>query len=101
MTIFDAEPIPDQDELFTKVAHAKFFTKIDLSKGYWQVPMSPESKSLTAFLTPNCLFQFIVMPFGLVNAAASFSRLMRRLLDGLDGVVNYIDDILIYSTTWE
>ena len=101
VTIFDAEPIPDQDELFTKVAHAKFFTKIDLSKGYWQVPMSPESKQLTAFLTPNGLFQFTVMPFGLVNAPASFSRLMRRLLDGLDGAVNYIDDILIYSTTWE
>ncbi|XP_063971781.1 uncharacterized protein LOC135159725 [Lytechinus pictus] len=101
VTLFDAEPIPDQDELFTKVAHAKYFTKIDLSKGYWQMPMSPESKPLTAFLTPNGLFQFTVMPFGLVNAPASFSRMMRRLLNGLDGAVNYIDDILIYSTTWE
>ena len=101
VTVFDAEPIPDQEELFTKVTHAKFFTKIDLSKGYWQVPMSPESKPLTAFLTPDGLFQFTVMPFGLVNAPASFSRIMRRLLNGLDGVVNYIDDILVYSTTWE
>ncbi|XP_071493976.1 uncharacterized protein [Diadema antillarum] len=101
VTVFDAEPIPDQDELFTKVAHAKFFTKIDLSKGYWQVPMAAESKPLTAFLTPDGLFQFTMMPFGLVNAPASFSRLMRRLLDRLGGTVNYIDDILIYSTTWE
>ncbi|XP_041461733.1 uncharacterized protein LOC121413037 [Lytechinus variegatus] len=101
VTVFDAEPIPDQDELFTKVAHAKYFTKIDLSKGYWQVPMSHKSKPLTAFLTPDGLFQFTVMPFGLVNAPASFSRMMRRLLKGLDGAVNYIDDILIHSTTWD
>ncbi|XP_054762005.2 uncharacterized protein LOC129268475 [Lytechinus pictus] len=101
VTVFDAEPIPDQDELFTKVAHAKYFTKIDLSKGYWQVPMSHKSKPLTAFLTPDGLFQFTVMPFGLVNAPASFSRMMRRLLKGLDGAVNYIDDILIHSTMWD
>ena len=101
VTIFDAEPIPDQDELFTKVSHANYFTKIDLSKGYWQVPMSENSKPLTAFLTPDGLFQFTVMPFGLVNAPASFSRMMRRLLNGLDGTVNYIDDILVYSDTWE
>ena len=101
VTIFDSEPIPDQEELFTKVSHANYFTKIDLSKGYWQVPMSENSKHLTAFLTPDGLFQFTVMPFGLVNAPASFSRLMRRLLNGLEGTVNYIDDILVYSDTWE
>lgn len=41
------------------------------------------------------------MPFGLVNAAVSFSRIMRKLLDGLNGALNYIDDILLFSTTWE
>ena len=100
ITVFDAEPIPDQEELFTKLAHAKYFTKVDLSKGYWQVPMSESSKHLTAFLTPDGLFQFTMMPFGLVNAPATFSRLMRRTLDGLQGTINYIDDILIYSSTW-
>ena len=100
VTIFDAEPIPDQEELFTKLSHAKYFSKIDLSKGYWQVPMSEASKELTAFLTPDGLFQFTVMPFGLVNAPATFSRIMRRVLDGLEGTVNYIDDILVYSSTW-
>ena len=100
VTVFDAEPIPDQEELFSKLSHAKYFTKVDLSKGYWQVPMSETSKQLTAFLTPDGLFQFTVMPFGLVNAPATFSRLMRRALDGLPDTINYIDDILVYSSTW-
>ena len=101
VTTFDAEPIPDQDELFTKIANSHFFTKLDLSKGYWQIPMSPKSKPLTAFITPDGLFQFKVMPFGLVNAPAAFSRIMRSLLQDLEGVVNYIDDILVHSATWE
>ncbi|XP_041470756.1 uncharacterized protein LOC121420251 [Lytechinus variegatus] len=100
ITVFDAEPIPDQEELFTKLSHARYFTKLDLSKGYWQVPMSESAKHLTAFLTPDGLFQFTMMPFGLVNAPATFSRLMRKALEGLHGTLNYIDDILIYSSTW-
>jgi hypothetical protein len=63
--------------------------------------MSEESKPLTAFVSPDGLFQFNTMPFGLVNAAATFSRVMRKLLKGLQCVHNYIDDILIHTTTWE
>ena len=56
VSIFDAEPIPDQDELFTKLANDNYFTKIDLSKGYWQVPMDESSKPLTSFITPDGAF---------------------------------------------
>ena len=76
-------------------------TKIDLSKGYWQVPMEDENKPLTAFSTPSGLFQFRTMPFGLVNAPATFSRLMRKLLYGMTCVENFIDDIIIFAETWE
>ncbi|XP_071949807.1 uncharacterized protein [Antedon mediterranea] len=100
-TVFDAEPIPDQDELFTKLATDNYFTKLDLSKGYWQVPMDERSKQLTSFVTPNGLFQFKVMPFGLVNAPATFSRIMRKLLHGMKNTINYIDDILIHTSSWE
>ena len=101
LTVFDAEPIPDQEELFTSLANDDFFTKIDLSKGYWQVMMADKAKPLTAFFTPDGLYQFRVMPFGLVNAPATFSRIMRKLLRGMVGVCNYIDDILVHSRTWE
>ena len=100
-TVFDAEPIPDQSEIFAKLANDRYFTKIDLSKGYWQIPMKNEVKHITAFITHHGLFQFNTMPFGLVNSGASFSRIMRKLLKGLDHVDNYIDDILIHTSTYE
>ena len=50
-TIFDAEPIPDQEEIFAKLAIDHYFTKIDLSKGYWQIPMAKDSKPITSFVT--------------------------------------------------
>lgn len=100
-TVFDAEPIPDQTEIFAKLANDRYFSKLDLSKGYWQIPMKEDCKKLTAFITHHGLYQFNTMPFGLVNAAATFSRVMRKLLKGLDYVDNYIDDILIHTQTFE
>ena len=103
-TVFDAEPISDQEEIFSQLSRDNFFTKMDLSKGYWQVPMAEDSKKYTAFVVPGvngCHFEFNFMPFGLVNSAQSFSRIMRKLLHGLKNVHNYIDDILIHTTTWE
>ncbi|XP_071504670.1 uncharacterized protein [Diadema antillarum] len=101
VTIADAEPIPDQEEIFAKLSRDKYFTKMDLTKGYWQVPLAEEAKPLTAFVTHDGLYQFRAMPFGLVNAPASFSRIMRDLLRGLQSVDNFIDDILIHTSTWE
>ncbi|XP_033739239.1 uncharacterized protein LOC117326590 [Pecten maximus] len=101
VTIFDAEPMPNADDIFSRLSGNKFFSRLDLSKGYWQVPMEESSKQKTAFTTPVGLFQFSVMPFGLVNAPASFCRLMRILLDGMKKIESFIDDILIYTKTWE
>ena len=100
-TRFDAEPVPDQTEIFAKLANDRYFTKLDLSKGYWQIPLTERARPLTAFITHHGLFHWKVMPFGLVNSGATFSRIMRRLLKGLEGVDNYIDDILIHSPTFE
>ena len=101
VTVFDAEPIPLVDDIFVKLSKAHYFSKLDLSKGYWQVPLTESAKPMTAFITHDGLYQFCTMPFGLVNAPASFSRIMRKLLFGLEHVENYIDDILIYTNTWE
>ena len=100
ITIFNAEPMPNAEEMFMKVAGHQVFSRLDLTKGYWQVPMSDSSKKLTAFSTPLGLFQFRTMPFGLVNAPAVFSRLMRKLLDNTDNIDNFIDDILVFTMTW-
>ena len=102
ISIFDAEPMPRLDELFQQIgAECQSISKIDLCKGYWQVPLSDNSKPITAFPTDQGLMQFRVMPFGLQCAPAAFSRLMRKVLKGVPNVKNYIDDIVIHNTTWE
>ena len=74
--------------------------KIDLSKCYWQVPLAPGAREKTAFQTHVGHFQWLVMHIGLVTAPATFSRLMREFLKGIQGVVNYLDDILVFTPNW-
>ena len=101
VTVFDAEPMPDPEEIFAKIGQSKFFTKVDLCKGYWQIPMRDEDKDLTSFVTPDGLFRFKVMPFGMSNAAATFNRMMRVLLKDLKDTDSFIDDILVHTDNWE
>ena len=102
ITVFDAEPMPRPDDLFREVgSNSRYLTKIDLSKGYWQILMSEEAKRLTAFATEKGLYQFKVMPFGLQGAPATFSRLMRKVTAGLSNVHNYLDDCLVHTESWE
>ena len=97
LTVFDAEPIPNPDVIFSKLANCIYFTKIDMSKGYWQIRLTEDSKEKTAFGTPYWLSQFGKLPFGLVTAPANFSRMMRLLLRGLKDIDNFIDDILEHT----
>ena len=102
ITIFDPEPIPNVEDLFSKLSSGKYFSKLDLAKGYWQIPVKQCDRDKTAFVTSEGgLFQFTVLPFGTVNAPAVFTRMMRLFLEGFSNVVNYIDDCLIFSDTFE
>ncbi len=76
----DAYPMPRVDDLIDRLGGAKYITTLDLSRGYWQVPVDTESRHLTGFTTPFGLFQFKVMPFRLHGAPATFQRMMDRLL---------------------
>ena len=100
ITVFDAEPIPNVEDLFVRLAHSRFFTKIDLAKGYWQILVLPEDRPKTAFATHQGLFQFIRMPFGLVSAPAVFDRMMRMLHLADLSAENFFDDILVHSASW-
>ena len=101
LTVFDAEPLPTLEELVTKLEGAKFFTKFDLTKGYWQIPLKEECKHYTAFQSNRGLLEFNFMPFGLSTASCSFNRAIRIATKGLKNVVTYFDDVLIFSDTWE
>jgi len=93
-----AYPIPRVDDLIDRVGGAPYITTLDLSKGYWQVPVAKEDQEKTAFTTPWGLFQFTRMPFGLQGASATFQRKLDQLLDGLGDFLNaYLDDVIIFS----
>ena len=107
VTKADTFPLPRIDDLLDQLNNAEYFSTLDLASGFWQVQVHPTSKEKTAFVTQQGLYQFNVMPFGLRNAPAVFQRLMQCVLSGLnpEGGVPftsvYIDDILIFSRTFE
>uniref|UniRef100_A0A674CNJ5 Gypsy retrotransposon integrase-like protein 1 n=1 Tax=Salmo trutta TaxID=8032 RepID=A0A674CNJ5_SALTR len=99
---FDAYPMPRVDELLEKIGKARYITTLDLTKGYWQIPLTPRAKEKTAFATPDGLFQYTVMPFGLHGAPATFQRLMDKVLKPHQAyAAAYLDDVGIYSPDWE
>ena len=81
---FDAYPMPRLEDLIEHLGRARFITTLDLCKGYWQVPLAKQVRPYTAFRTPQGLFQFLVMPFGLQGVPATFQRLMDCVLEGTE-----------------
>ena len=103
ITKSDRFPLPRIDELLESFRTANWFTTIDLASGYWQVEVAEKDKEKTAFITHKGLYEFNVMPFGLKNAPGTFQRLMNYVLQDYIGkfVAVYLDDIIIYSKTFE
>lgn len=99
VTIKDSHPLPRVDDTLDRLAGANIFSTIDLTAGYWQIPLNPTDKEKTAFSTGAGLYQFRMMPMGLSNAPPSFQRLMELVLRGLHWSICliYLDDIIVYS----
>ena len=101
ITIFDPQPMPKLDDIINKLVKARFMSKIDLTKGFWQIPLSESSREKSAFVTPFGHYQFLVMPFGMINSSASFVRLMKMVLSNCEEFADsFIDDIIIFSEYW-
>lgn len=101
VTKTDTFPIPRMDDCIDKLGKAKYVTKFDLLKGFWQVPLTDRAKEISAFVTPEGLYQYKVMPFGMKNSPATFQRLINKVIANLEDCEAYIDDVIIYSETWE
>jgi len=100
----DAYPLPQINATLDKLRGARYLTTLDLQQGYWQIPLAPESRAVTAFTVPGRgLMQFRVMPFGLHSAPATFQRLLDTILgpELEPHVFAYLDDIIIASPTFE
>ena len=101
VTKSDTFPIPRIDDCIDRIGCAKYVTKFDLLKGFWQVPLTDRAKEISAFVTADGLFQYKVAAFGMKNSPATFQRLINNVIAGLNGCEAYIDNIIIYSNTWE
>lgn len=99
----DVYPMPRIDDALDSLQGAQYFSTLDLRSGYWQIPMDEADKEKTAFSTPDGLYEFNVMPFGLCNAPATFERMIDTVLRGLKWktCLCYLDDIVVFSSTFD
>ena len=97
----DSYPLPRIDDCVDRIGNANFVTKFDLLKGFWQIPLSSRAKQICAFCTPQGLYEYNVMPFGLKNAPATFQRLINNVTADVDHCDAYIDDVIVATKGWE
>ena len=93
--------IPTFDELVHKLKNVKYFSKLDASSGFFQIPLHESAMNFTCFLTPFGRFRFKRLPMGINIAPEIYQRKMNELLGDLEGVLIYMDDILIYAESEE
>ena len=102
VTIPDRHPVPNLSDSIFGLHGTKFFTRLDLVKSYYQIPIDENSKPYTAFSTPKNHWQFKRLSFGLRNAPSAFQREIQAVLSSFPSnkVIAYIDDILIMSSSF-
>ncbi|GFR65847.1 zinc finger protein [Elysia marginata] len=101
ITTFDPQPMTPPADVFQGMEKDQYFWKLDLSEGYWQIPVRKEDIPKTAFVTMDCHYEFLRMPFERMNSGATLTRAVKKLLCGMDNVVDYIDELLVHTETWE
>lgn len=93
--------LPTYDEITAKLSGATVFSSLDAASGFWQIPLHPDRRKLTTFITPFGKYCFKRLPFGITSAPEIFQQKMLETLEGLEGVEVFMDDILVYGTSME
>ena len=93
--------MPNLDEIVTKLSKRNLFTKTDLGKGYFKLPLKKSCRKLTAFVTHDSFYCFKWLSLGLITDRPSFNRMTRIVLDVMMDAEHFIDDILLHSITWD
>lgn len=94
----DKYPLPKPDDLFATLSRGQKFSKIDVINTYKQVEL--ELQELVTVSIHRGLYHFMRLPFGVASAPAVFQKVMDTFLQGIDGVIRYLDDILVSSDTY-
>lgn len=103
VTIKDSSPLPNMEDTIQKLGEGyKYFSKLDLKSGFYQIPIREADKEKTAFTTPFGLYQFNVLPMGLKNSPPTFQKVMTNTLAPCrQFALVYLDDIIVYSKTYD
>ena len=99
VTVRNGYPLPSPEELFPIVQGARYFSKVDLHSGYYQIRIAEEDREKTAFVTRYGSYEFLVLPMGLCNSPGTFMELMNYVFEKqLDKfVIVFLDDVLVFS----
>ena len=100
-TLVSSYPFLSTEDILDRLGGSKFYSKFDLCKGYYQIPLEEKYRDYSTFTCKRGLFRFRVMPMGLVSAGATFTRMMKKLLDGSVNLDSYLDDVLCRTKSWE
>ena len=94
--------MPHIDDCVDTIGSAAYVSKLDMLKGYWQVPLTERaSKKISAFAMPDMFLQYKVMAFGMRNVPATLQRLVNKVLVGVRNCTAYLDDLVGHSSTWD
>ena len=93
----ETHPIPGVDDTLAQLTGAMVFSKVDANSGFWQIPLSEDSQLRTTFITPHGRYCANKLPFGISSAPELFQSRMNRILEGLEGNLCHMDDVLIYG----
>jgi transposase InsO family protein len=93
--------MPSLEDIITRLGGAKIFSSLDARSGYYQIRIEEESQKYLGFTTPIGRFKFMRLPFGISSAPEMYQKVMNHILQGLQGVVVYLDDVLVFGATME
>lgn len=91
--------IPKREEITSEMTGAQYFSKLDASQGFWQLKLHEDSTKYCTFNTPFGRYSFLRLPFGIISASEIFHRAMEHIIEGLEGVRAYVDDLVVWGST--
>jgi hypothetical protein len=100
-SVVDLYPLPRIDEILASLVGGCYFTKLDLSSAFQQLRLDEDSQKLTTINTHRGLYNYMRLPFGISSSPGIFQRVMESIMAGIDGVIVYLDDILVSGATIE